>query len=442
MFVMMQMAVSTFAYDFEVDGIYYNVISLPDLTCEVTYGDEKYDGDIIIPAEVEYKSRTLLVIKVGESAFKGCTSLTSVKTPSNVTEIGASAFSGCTSFTSVEMSHITKIGASAYDGCSSLNSVYFPNATEVRSCAFKGCVSLVNVELPEAIDIGGGVFKGCYSIKSLDLPNVIRMGSDALRDAEGLESINFPKLTEFEYGLFHGCKNLKNLNIPGSVNRIEHFFYDSLNYYGATTWMWDSGITFRRCEFNELTFEYGGQILKSVCRDIYSGDHDINFVDPSYCDFSISKSGFCVFGERGNISVSKVVIDRKISIRLSFRNLKELTLGEHVTSIQVNKPSETLICLGNTPIKISDDYFTHSEYLNLTVKVPKNALEAYQNAPGWRNFWNLQTLEDSDVDVVTTVDRAVEVGRYDLNGRKVSEDYKGITIVRYSDGSSRKMIMR
>ena len=37
-----------FAHDFKVDGIYYNILSEEDTTVEVTYGDTKYLGSIII----------------------------------------------------------------------------------------------------------------------------------------------------------------------------------------------------------------------------------------------------------------------------------------------------------------------------------------------------------------------------------------------------------
>lgn len=51
-----------FAYDFEVDGIYYDVISITDFTCEVVKGDVDYSGDVVIPSEVIYNGRTLKIM--------------------------------------------------------------------------------------------------------------------------------------------------------------------------------------------------------------------------------------------------------------------------------------------------------------------------------------------------------------------------------------------
>ena len=59
-------ASNTFAYDFEVDGIYYNVTSLENLEVEVTscYAAE-YKGDVVIPKTVVYKNRELRVTSIG-----------------------------------------------------------------------------------------------------------------------------------------------------------------------------------------------------------------------------------------------------------------------------------------------------------------------------------------------------------------------------------------
>ena len=77
------------------------------------------------PMEVEIGSA---VTSIGEWAFSGCTSLTSVTIPSSVTSIGSSAFSGCSSLTSVTIpASVRNIGNSTFTGCSGLTGVTIGN---------------------------------------------------------------------------------------------------------------------------------------------------------------------------------------------------------------------------------------------------------------------------------------------------------------------------
>ena len=92
---------SLFAYDCEVDGIYYNRISTDEL--EVTKGTNKYTGDIVIPDRVTYREKDFKVIQINSNAFKDCTKLKSVVIPEGVTTIGYSAFEGCTSLESISL---------------------------------------------------------------------------------------------------------------------------------------------------------------------------------------------------------------------------------------------------------------------------------------------------------------------------------------------------
>ena len=84
------------AADFEVDGIYYNILSSEDKTVEVTSGGNEYSGAVTIPASVTYNSITYSVTDIGYSAFFYCTGLTSIEIPSSVTSIGNSVFFYCT----------------------------------------------------------------------------------------------------------------------------------------------------------------------------------------------------------------------------------------------------------------------------------------------------------------------------------------------------------
>ena len=154
-------SISANAYDFEVDGIYYKIISATDLTVEVTSGDNKYTGEVIIPETVIYKSKALKVTSIGSYAFEDCTSLTSVVIPNSVTSIGGVAFYNCTSLTSVVIPNsVTSIEFSAFNKCRGLTSIEIPNSvTSIGSYAFLGCTSLTSVVIGSSVtSIGEDVF--------------------------------------------------------------------------------------------------------------------------------------------------------------------------------------------------------------------------------------------------------------------------------------------
>ena len=82
------------AYDAEVNGIYYNLITKAK-QAEVTYGDKQYTGSVTIPESFTYDGVTYSVTSIGECAFYNCSSLTSVTIPNSVTSIGDWAFYEC-----------------------------------------------------------------------------------------------------------------------------------------------------------------------------------------------------------------------------------------------------------------------------------------------------------------------------------------------------------
>ena len=87
-------SIAASAYDVEVDGIYYNLVSKAKIA-EVTAGDGKYSGSIAIPSSIKVNDTEYSVTSVGNSAFEDCISLTSITIPNSVTSIAGYAFRGC-----------------------------------------------------------------------------------------------------------------------------------------------------------------------------------------------------------------------------------------------------------------------------------------------------------------------------------------------------------
>lgn len=109
---------SLFAYDFEADGFFYNVINQEGKEVEVTYKTmdyNSYSGVVNIPSTASNNGETYNVTRIGRSAFRNCTSLISVTIPNTVTNIGEEAFYNCTNIRSLTIgSSITNIGSKAF----------------------------------------------------------------------------------------------------------------------------------------------------------------------------------------------------------------------------------------------------------------------------------------------------------------------------------------
>ena len=162
---------------------------------------------------------------IGSYAFYGCSSLTNINIPSSVTEIDRGAFSGCSSLTSVNIpSSVKWIGESTFSGCSSLTSVNIPSSvTVIGGYAFSGCSSLTSVNIPSSVtEIRESTFSGCSSLTSVNIPSsVAYIGDCAFQDCSSLTSINIPSsVTEIREYAFDGCSSLISVKIPSSVTSI------------------------------------------------------------------------------------------------------------------------------------------------------------------------------------------------------------------------------
>ncbi len=194
------------------------------------------------------------ITSIGYSAFDDCYALSSINLPSTITFIDGAAFSDCHSLTSITLpegipsmgnwffdnctglteivipSSVTTIGQSAFQGCTGLISIVIPeNVTSISESTFNGCSGLTSVTIPESVaSIGGYAFYGCENLTSVSLPGSVgTIGELAFQNCRNLESINIPDgITEIKGYTFCGCGSLKSIEIPESVTSIgELAFY-------------------------------------------------------------------------------------------------------------------------------------------------------------------------------------------------------------------------
>ena len=88
--------------------------------------------------------------------------------------------------------------------------------------------------------------------------------------------------------------------------------------------------------------------------------------------------------------------------------------------------------------------FSNAQYLNTTLYVPENSLSQYMNSDGWKNFWDIRIIGDiiNDVNSIEPEMLNQDIKKYNLNGNNVNEQYKGLVIIHYSDGTTKKIIQK
>ena len=228
-------SVSTYApeTDFET--------KIVDGGCSIT----KYKGQggqVTIPPTIGGRK----VVEIGEKAFYGCSSLTSITLPEGMTSIGYGAFWGCSSLTSITLpDSVTSIEGNAFSCCSSLTSITLPEGvTSIGTWAFDGCSSLTSITLPEGVtSIGSAAFRDCSSLTSITLPDsVTSIEFCAFWGCSSLTSITLPdSVTSIGNYAFEGCSSLTRITLPGGVTSIGKGVFEDCS--SLTSIMLPGGVT-------------------------------------------------------------------------------------------------------------------------------------------------------------------------------------------------------
>ena len=178
----------------------------------ITIGEEMfYQSDlrsVVIPTNVT---------TVGYSAFKRCSSLTTVtfEKESQLKTIGGDyyygAFSDCTALTSIEIpASVETIGNTAFSDCSSLATVTFEKGSRLKTIgnnAYYRCTSLTSIEIPASVEtIEATAFKRCSKLTTV----TFEKGSQLKIIGGGFDTnVGY----RYIYGAFSELKNLMTVDM-------------------------------------------------------------------------------------------------------------------------------------------------------------------------------------------------------------------------------------
>ena len=379
----LQLSICASAYDFTVDGLFYNITSEEDRTVEVTYleNSEYYNnyakGDVIIPERFIYNGKTYKVTSIGERAFYYCYDLTSIEIPNSVTSIGRYAFEGCRSLSNIEIPNsVTSIGWPAFEGCSNLTEIKVAdgnqNYASIDGCLYSKDITTlwrcpqtkVSIIIPSSVTmINTYAFQDCSGLTSIEIPNsVTSIGYYAFQDCSGLTSVAIGNsVTLIGDKAFSDCDGLTSIEIPNSVTSIGDEAFKSCS--GLTSVTIGNSVT----SIGDKAFQYCSG-LTSI--EIPNSVTSIGLSAFSYCD-----------------------------------GLTSLTLGSSVTSIGSSaffccSGLKEVYCKMGTPVE-TDARFEDEALMNATLYVPTGCKEAYEKVDPWRNFWTIEEFDATGISGVT-----------------------------------------
>ena len=357
---------------------------------------------------------------IDDRAFSGCNNLKSINIPEGVTEIGESAFSGCTSLESINIPEgVTEIGVSAFSYCENLTHINLPiKLKRINVRAFESCRNLTSVNIPEGAEIGGYAFYRCSELESINFPEGWKgsIGYNAFSYCKSLKAVNLPSSSNYiEDSAFEGCTSLTTINIPDGCGIGTHAFEGCTC---LTTINIPDG-----CGIGD------GAFLN--CTSLISVKIPWNF-------------GYSAFD--GCSSLTTVFLKKRTDGKDGFVGYRAFLGCKKIKSIY---------CQETSPARHYNYYESPGQSTPFeqivtqegTLYVPIGSTNKYRQTE-WKEFKN---IVEYDFDKLTGIDKVTtdsdnqgensEVARYSIDGQRLNAPTQGLNIVKYSDGTTKKVMV-
>ena len=313
-----------------------------------------------------------------------------------------------------------KLGDYAFYGCSVLTNLTIPSSvTSIGESAFEYCRSLTSLAIPSSVtSIGESAFEYCSSLTSLTIPSSVTLiGWYAFKGCSGLTSLTIPSsVTWIGYSAFKGCSGLTNLTIPSSVTSI-----------GESAFQGCSGLT-------SLTISSS---VTSIGESAFSGCSGLTNL------YYIIDDEFETYLSKGHPYID---VKCGIEYHLNDKKITSVVIPSTITEMgkyafQKSRDLTSVYVSWSTPIS-AGSAFSGVGKSKCTLYVPQGTEQDYWLADVWGDFGNIVEYDPTGIDRVTTSNDAKELSRYSVNGQRLSAPSKGLNIVKYSDGSVKKVVVQ
>lgn len=444
------------AYDFVSDGVYYDIIS-GSTNVMVTYKDKNYNsysGDVVIPSTVTNNGTTYTVTALGKYSIRNSAQLTSIILPESLKEIQMGSFSKCNALIKLTVPNsVETIGNLAIQDNPNLKELVLGTGVKtIGTGAFMGNVALTKIEIPKGVtEISSNVFANCIGLTTVNIPeNVAKINGTAFAGCINLKNFTVdPANTKFvavDGVLFSKDKTVLAV-YPGGRTESEFTVPEGVKELGFKAFS-QRCITVKGSEFYDTSLKTiklpsSLEVLGNSCFQYLVAMESIDIPDKVNV---VGNQTFAQCTALKSIALPASVEKIDISAFSGCTSLKDVTLGSGLTSIGASafkgdSALEKVKCSAAIPPVCKSTSFD-ATVSSATLIVPEASVGAYKEADAWKTFGTIKASDGAGIGSVET-DLNVEVREiYNVNGVRLAEPQSGLNIMKMSDGTVRKVMLK
>lgn len=386
-------------------------------------------------------------------AFNGCSKLTTIGLPAGLTSMGKGAFKGC-GFTQVVVPDgITTISDGLFANCSKLTSITLPKGLKtIEDGAFMGC-GFTEFVIPDAITtISDNLFANCPNLHKITFPKTITSMGNGIFSHSGIGNFTLPKqITEITNNMFEGCQNLTHIYLHDGLKSIGDYAFQDCNNLGGIT-LPNSVTKIGKGCFSHCDYLKEGVTLSDAITEIpEEAFADCGYLHEIKLPAELKRIGYRAFcgsphiGSFGGLKIpSKVTEIAPEAFYKSFQDIEVLELPACLKTVGdyafADCSAKVIYAYMSEPFPLKDADFYSRPRSECKLYVPKGCAKKYRQAEIWKEF-DIEEMDGTGIEGVINDSTVTEEARYDANGNRLAAPTKGLNIVRYSDGTVKKVMV-